>query len=284
MIRMERYSDFVPCFPMDKAFRVWYKCLPMPQNFLFLNLFGKRSLMIVLAAVVALSACGGKKPATQPVEPGGKTKASQRPYTVMGKRYEPLKTHVGFTQEGVASWYGKDFHGKKTSNGETYDMHAMTAAHKTLPLGVFVRVRNRDTGQEAIVRVNDRGPFVKNRIIDLSYTAAKKLGVDLKGTAPVRIEALGYKTSGENYKAPENYDSGSYSVQVGAFQYQENAARLADQLRKLHGYAEVKVAMVNGEQFFRVQAGKFSSLHEAEEAEVRFIDNGYPGSFVVSMD
>jgi len=82
---------------------------------------------------------------------------------------------VGFTQEGVASWYGKDFHGKKTSNGEIYDMHAVTAAHKTLPLGVFVKVRNKDNGQEIIVRVNDRGPFVKDRIIDLSYSAAKSL-------------------------------------------------------------------------------------------------------------
>jgi len=269
---------------MDKAGRVWYKCLRMSRKFPLLNLFGKRSLMMVLAAVVSLSACGGKKPSTQPVPPGGKLKATQKPYTVMGKRYEPLKTHVGFTQEGVASWYGKDFHGKKTSNGETYDMHAMTAAHKTLPLGVFVKVRNRETGQEAIVRVNDRGPFVKNRIIDLSYTAAKKLGVDLKGTAPVRVEALGYKASGEGYTAPENYDSGNYSVQVGAFQYQDNATRLADQLRKLHGYAEVRVALVNGEQFYRVQAGKFLSLREAEEAEVRFIEQGYPGSFVVSMD
>jgi len=236
----------------------------------------------MLIAALFLSACGGKKPPTTPA--GGKTKASQKPYTVMGKRYEPLKSHVGFSQEGVASWYGKDFHGKKTSNGEIYDMHAMTAAHKTLPLGVFVRVRNRETGQEAIVRVNDRGPFVKNRIIDLSYTAAKKLGVDQKGTAPVRIEALGYKASGDGYNAPETYDSGSYSVQVGAFQYQENARRLADELRKQHGYAEVQSAMVNGERFYRVQAGKFSSLHEAEEAEERFADQGYPGSFVVSLD
>jgi rare lipoprotein A len=211
-------------------------------------------------------------------------KATQRPYTVMGKTYEPLSSHVGFTQEGIASWYGKDFHGKKTSNGETYDMHAMTAAHKTLPLGVFVKVRNKENGQETVVRVNDRGPFVKNRIIDLSYSAAKKLGVDMKGTAPVRIEALGYKASGEGYQAPETYDSGSYSVQVGAFKDQQNAKRLSEEMRKLHGYSEVRSAVVNGEQFYRVQAGKYSSLHEAEEAEVRFSDHGYPGSFVVSID
>jgi rare lipoprotein A len=128
---------------------------------------------------------------------------------------------------------------------------------------------------------------VKNRVIDLSYSAAKKLGVDVKGTAPVRIEALGYRaigTGGESYKSPETYDSGNYSVQVGAFKDQQNAKRLSEEMRKLHGYSEVKSAMVNGELFYRVQAGKFSSLHEAEEAEERFSDQGYPGSFVVSVD
>jgi len=244
------------------------------------------SLPMVLAAGLLLTACGGKRPATQPAPEGGKTKASQRPYTVMGKRYEPLTSHVGFTQEGVASWYGKDFHGKKTSNGETYDMHAMTAAHKTLPLGVFVKVRNKENGQEAIVRVNDRGPFVKNRVIDLSYSAAKTLGVDIKGTAPVWIEALGYKAggAGEGYKEPDTYDSGTYSVQIGAFKDQQNAKRLSEEMRKLHGYSEVKAAMVNGELFYRVQAGKYTSLHTAEEAEGNFSRHGYPGSFVVALD
>jgi rare lipoprotein A len=249
------------------------------------NALRVRSLMVVLSTALILTACSGKKPATAP--DGGKVKASQRPYTVMGKRYEPLKTHVGFTQEGIASWYGKDFHGKKTSNGEVYDMHAMTAAHKTLPLGVFVKVRNKENGHEAVVRVNDRGPFVKNRIIDLSYSAAKKLGVDAKGTAPVRIEALGYRVtgaSGDSYKAPENYDSGNYSVQVGAFKDQQNAKRLSEEMKKLHGYSEVKAAAVNGEQFYRVQAGVYTSLQAAEEAEQRFADQGYPGSFVVSLD
>jgi rare lipoprotein A len=246
----------------------------------------KISLPMALAAGLLLTACGGKRPATQPAPEGGKTKASQRPYTVMGKRYEPLTSHVGFTQEGVASWYGKDFHGKKTSNGETYDMHAMTAAHKTLPLGVFVKVRNKENGQETIVRVNDRGPFVKNRVIDLSYSAAKTLGVDVKGTAPVRIVALGYKAggAGEGYKEPDTYDSGTYSVQIGAFKDQQNAKRLSEEMRKLHGYSEVKAAMVNGELFYRVQAGKYTSLHTAEEAEGNFSRHGYPGSFVVALD
>lgn len=241
-----------------------------------------KSLLAILLAGAVMISCGGKKPPVAK-EPG-KQKATQRPYTVLGKRYEPLKTHVGFTQEGIASWYGSDFHGKKTSNGEIYDMHAMTAAHKTLPLGVFVKVRNKQNGQEAIVRVNDRGPFVKNRIIDLSYTAAKKLGVDMKGTAPVRIEALGYKASGEGYQAPETYDSGNYSVQIGAFKDDQNARRLSEEMRKLHGYSEVKTATVNDELFYQVRAGKYTSLKDAEDAEERFSDHGYRGSFVVSLD
>jgi len=244
-----------------------------------------KPLLAILLACSVMISCGGKKPPATPE--GGKVKASQRPYTVLGKRYEPLKSHVGFSQEGLASWYGKDFHGKKTSNGEIYDMHAMTAAHKTLPLGVFVKVRNKENGEELIVRVNDRGPFVKNRIIDLSYSAAKKLGVDAKGTAPVRIEALGYRAtgaSGESYSAPETYDSGNYSIQIGSFKDLQNARRLSEEMKKLHGYSEVKSAIVNSEQFYRVQAGVFTSLQAAEEAEQRFADQGYPGSFAVALD
>lgn len=244
-------------------------------------------LAVVLCLAFLLASCGGKKPPFQP-QPNGKVKASQRPYTVMGKTYEPLKSHEGFTQEGIASWYGKDFHGKKTSNGEIYDMHGLTAAHKTLPLGVFVKVKNKDNGGEIVVRVNDRGPFVKNRVIDLSYAAAKKLGYDAVGTARVRIEALGYKSKGASgedfYKEPENYDSGNYSVQVGSFKEYANAKRLSDELRNLFGFSEIRSATVNGELFHRVHAGKYTSLKTAEEAEKKFIDHGYPGSFAVAMD
>ncbi len=148
-------------------------------------------------------------------------KGHQKPYTVNGKRYDPLRSHHGFVEEGVASWYGEDFHGKLTSNGEVYDMYAMTAAHKTLPLGVYVRVTNKQNGQSAVVRVNDRGPFVDTRIIDLSYAAAKQLGVVGPGTAPVRIEALGYRADGSDaaagYRQPESYAVSAYAVQIGAF-------------------------------------------------------------------
>ncbi len=240
-------------------------------------------LIILLCCLLVVTACGPKRPPKGGVRPA--SRPSQKPYVVDGKRYEPLASHEGFVQTGVASWYGRDFHGKKTSNGEVYDMHAMTAAHKTLPLGVFVKVRNRDNGREVVVRVNDRGPFVKGRIIDLSYSAAKKLGVDVAGTAPVRIEALGYRGSGtDEYRALDSYDAGNYSVQVGSFKDPGNAEKLSREMRKLYGFSEVHRTEISGDIFYRVYAGKYSSLKTAEHAEQEFADHGYPGSFSVALE
>jgi rare lipoprotein A len=241
--------------------------------------------LLVAACMQLLAGCAAKKPDAARPPDGRRVKASQRPYTVLGQRYEPLASHEGFSQTGIASWYGPDFHGKATSNGERYDMHAMTAAHKTLPLGVYVKVQNRENGRETVVRVNDRGPFVKGRIIDLSYAAARKLGVDIRGTAPVRVEALGYQADGRSgYQKPENYDAGTYTVQVGAFKQIANAQRLTGHMKKLHGFSEMHRSKVNTDLFYRVYAGKFRSLSEAESAERDFSQQGYPGSFVVSLD
>lgn len=113
-----------------------------------------------------------------------------RPYEVLGKRYYPMQTGKGYEQEGLASWYGQKFHGHLTSNGEAYNMFMMTAAHKTLPLPSFVKVTNLSNGKTAVVRVNDRGPFHEDRIIDLSYAAAKKLGYQKHGTARVKLEVI----------------------------------------------------------------------------------------------
>lgn len=244
-----------------------------------------KKIFCFACCIVLAAACAPKRTPMTTGTSGSKTRASQKPYTVNGQRYEPLASHEGFVQTGIASWYGKDFHGKRTSNGEIYDMNAMTAAHKTLPLGVFVKVRNTSNGREAIVRVNDRGPFVKGRIIDLSRAAAKKLGVDIIGTAPVRIEALGYRVPGmDKYKALENYDSGNYTVQVGSFKDYNNAHRLSGEMKKLFGFTEVHLTNVNGSNFYRVYAGKYSSLKAADNAEKEFSDHGYPGSFAVSLD
>jgi rare lipoprotein A len=243
----------------------------------------KRSILVACCLLLASSCAPKKIVVTRPPDSG--QKAYQRPYTVLGQRYEPLQTHAGFVQTGIASWYGADFHGKKTSNGETYDMHAMTAAHKTLPLGVYVKVQNRDNGHEAVVRVNDRGPFVKGRIIDLSYTAAKILGVDIVGTAPVRIEALGYRGGGaDHYNALENYDAGNYTVQIGSFKEYGNAERLSGEMKNRVGFSEIHMTNIHGEIFHRVYAGKYTSLRAAEAAEREFSEHGYPGSFSVSLD
>jgi rare lipoprotein A len=115
---------------------------------------------------------------------------NKNPYTVLGSTYHLLSSNVGYQDTGVASWYGTKFHGNHTANGETYDMYAMSAAHKTLPIPCYVKVKNLDNGRSVIVRVNDRGPFLHGRIIDLSYAAAKKLGYADKGTANVQVTAI----------------------------------------------------------------------------------------------
>lgn len=127
-------------------------------------------------------------------------RATMRPYTINGKTYYPTTVNVGDTASGIASWYGPDFHGKKTSNGETYNMNAMTAAHKTLPMNTMVRVTNLGNGAQTTVRINDRGPFVAGRIIDLSKAAATSIGMIGTGTARVKLEVVGFYGDGKNYQ------------------------------------------------------------------------------------
>jgi len=218
----------------------------------------------------------------------GTTPRGQKPYTINGERYEPLSSHEGFVEQGIASWYGSDFHGKETSSGETYDMYAMTAAHKTLPLGVYVRVRNQGNGRESVVRINDRGPFVKGRIIDLSCSAARELGLEEHGTAPVRIEALGYLDRGAQgrvtYRPPASYDRGQFGIQVGAFSKLENAQKMESVMKRRYGTASITEALVNGARFYRVRAGNYSSLKEAEQEYKLSYDRLISGGFVVSLD
>lgn len=127
-------------------------------------------------------------------------RATMRPYTINGKTYYPTTVSVGDTASGIASWYGPDFHGKKTSNGEIYNMNAMTAAHKTLPMNTMVRVTNLGNGAQTTVRINDRGPFVAGRIIDLSKAAATSIGMIGTGTARVKLEVVGFYGDGKNYQ------------------------------------------------------------------------------------
>lgn len=144
-----------------------------------------------------------------------RTSAGNRsPYTVLGKTYELMDDETGYREQGIASWYGQKFHGRKTSNGETYDMYAMTAAHKTLPIPSYVRVTNLENERQIIVRVNDRGPFHDRRIIDLSYAAAQRLGFAGQGTAQVEVEII---VPGEQAPVPlrdESADSAAESTDV----------------------------------------------------------------------
>lgn len=234
-----------------------------------------------------LTSCAGH--ARRAYQPDASSAAKiQKPYTVNGVRYEPLSSHEGFVQSGVASWYGSDFHGKKTSNGERYDMDALTAAHKTLPFGVYVKVSNRNNGRETVVRINDRGPFVANRIIDLSRSAARNIGVMESGTAPVSVEALGYLDTSERgkprYSAPASYDRGSFGIQVGAFTRQENARKLASGMQQRYGASSIQESIVNGVRYYRVRAGNFTSLKEAEQLRQRSSDTLLSDGMVVALD
>ncbi|MDI6687628.1 MAG: septal ring lytic transglycosylase RlpA family protein [Desulfobacterales bacterium] len=213
-----------------------------------------------------------------------------KPYKVMGKWYQPIPHSQDFSQSGKASWYGSKFHGRKTANGETYNMYAMTAAHKTLPLGTCVRVKNLQNNKEIDVRINDRGPFVRGRIIDLSYTGAKKLGIVGPGTAPVQITALGIpvlstataeKDSGPSY-VPIDYYKGDFTIQIGAFTNRNNAERLKQKLDLTYKNAHIMIFNNGTETFYRVRVGRCSTLQQAIEYENKLIENGFKGAFAVA--
>ena len=194
-----------------------------------------------------------------------------RSYVVNGKQYFTLRSSRGFVQRGIASWYGTKFHGRRTSSGETYDMHKMTAAHKTLPLPTYVLVRSLATGQQIVVRVNDRGPFHGGRIIDLSYAAATKLGIARRGTGPVEVRALepGTKVrSAAGTRRPEPARSGPTRlfVQAGAFKAAANATKLRTRLATVSSLpVRVRRAISNGKVMYRVWLGPVSSVEEADQ-------------------
>jgi len=212
-----------------------------------------------------------------------------KPYTVAGHTYYPIPSAHGFEQTGIASWYGRDFHGKKTSNGESYNMHAMTAAHKTLPMNTILLVKNLENGREAVVRVNDRGPFVRGRIIDLSYAAAKKLGYAAKGTARVRITALAEaerrptaKLATIRLRRHPDFDRGEFFIQIGAFRNRKNAARLKDRMLSWGKKAVVRKGELAGRPIYRVQVRAGKSLKKARHLERALEHAGFPGAFVIA--
>jgi rare lipoprotein A len=202
-------------------------------------------------------------------------------YDVDGRRYYVLATAEGYDATGVASWYGPTFDGLRTSDGDRYDMYAMTAAHKTLPLPCYARVTNLSNGRSIVVKINDRGPFVANRLIDLSYTAAAKLDMLATGTALVEVQAITAESAPVLNRAAESPPPTLY-VQVGAYSVRSNAERVVATLQT----AGLAGAFVFGppatrSPLYRVRIGPVSGVPEFDQLVARLSALGYPGARLV---
>ena len=212
----------------------------------------------------------------------GKVKTGS-PYKVAGVWYYPLETGENYNRTGVASWYGAKFHGKKTANGERYDMHAMTAAHTTLPMPSRVRVTNLDNGRSIIVRVNDRGPFVKDRIIDLSRAAAEALGYLQQGTARVRVQTLDAKGIASAAPAQphrrERLLNGDIYIQMAAFKSLKSAKEL--RWRLVHDYPSADISYTPNDALYRVRIGPLSSEQESQNIKTTLQRQGYANPMIV---
>lgn len=269
--------------------------------------FRATSRAIVLVIVVVLAGCGSRggyykddgpprgisksdieriPDAVPKIEPLSKT--GNRPYTALGKKYYPMKSAHGYRQKGVASWYGKKFHGARTSSGEKYDMFAMTAAHRTLPLPTYVKVRSLKNGKSVIVKVNDRGPFLHNRVIDLSYAAAYKLGVVATGTGLVEVTAVTPVNARQQASYPTQVPLSTRSVsgprlyiQYGAFTVKSNAQDLQRRL-SVHGFNTfIEHGTNDGGDIYRVRTGPYSQVGEVDQITSRSRRSGYETKLII---
>lgn len=272
-------------------------------------MFGTKYLY--LAGVLLLGACAygsvdlgdGKYTQASAITGQGGSYKVGKPYKIMGKWYYP-KEDYSYSEVGTASWYGKDFHAKKTANGEKYDMNSLTAAHRTLPLPSIVKVTNLENGRSLVLRVNDRGPYAKNRIIDVSKRASQLLGFFTQGTTKVRVEvmekeskALKAALTGESieedvYQIQETapvissdtrnnitYPNGSYFVQLGSFSLESGAQNMASQLDIK---SNIYYTNVNGQNYYRVRIGPFDDEQTANEMLAKVKDKGVYTAKVVS--
>jgi len=211
-------------------------------------------------------------------------KATMKPYCVAGKYYKPTYVEVGDSMRGIASWYGPNFHGRQTSNGEYYNMYDMTVAHKTWPMDTMVRVTNLDNGKSVIARVNDRGPFVAGRIVDCSYAVGKKIGIDKKGICNVRLDVVGF--AGKVYKKSSGKPKPkvrltNFGVQVGAFRVMDNARSYKSRYEKLicePQVVKIKLGKIKDGALHRVVIMGFNSKDEALDFIKR---NKINGAFIV---
>lgn len=208
-----------------------------------------------------------------------------KPYTINGKTYYPLPSAEGYEEECLASWYGPGFHGKETAGGEIYSMYEYTAAHKILPIGTYVLVTNLENGKQLVIRINDRGPFVEDRCIDLSYASAKELGIVGKGLTRVKIVAL---SEGERlgnqivYRNKPNIRFNSFYLQVGAFKYYSNALSLKMKLEKEFERVEIEPYRKNGITFYRVQVYLTDELGSAFKIAETLKREKFKGAFLVA--
>ncbi len=255
--------------------------------------FLRKELLAVMVLAFFLTGCGERTPppSQEPFPLMEGTVRTQRPYQISGIWYYPIPTAAGYVEEGLASWYGPGFHGKPPSTGERYDMHAMTAAHKTLPMGTHVKVTNLENGRSTLLRINDRGPFVEGRIIDLSRAAARELDTKRQGLARVRVEAVQLATeerqgTSTHWRA-ENVPSlryGNFTIQIGSFKDRSNAHRLQEAMRSGNQVVHIQQALSEEGTFFRVQVGKYRDLMLAEQERQRLRSSGFRDAFVVAME
>lgn len=270
-----------------------------PRNLLLLSLVALLGLLGG-CATKKIGGEGGDKGTTG--KKSSKLKGTQRPYVIKGITYYPISSARGYVEQGIASWYGEPFHGRKTSNGETYDMYGDTAAHKTLPMDTMLLVKNLENGRSTVVRINDRGPFVQDRIIDLTYTKAQTLGLVGKGTAPVEIVALAEGAPEEAtmvattptkpakpgepppppakkppHKAPPipDFDKGNFYVQVGAFERVENARLMAKAFAKRGRDVVIQQYPAAGMNLYRVLIFASHSLAKAKLYEKQLEAEGF---------
>ena len=253
----------------------------------------KQLVITAILAGLLLAGCAGKKevepgdgPSSRKISaadvhdavPKNEPRArygNHSPYTVLGKTYTVLPTSKGYHERGIASWYGSKFHGRRTSSGELYDMHLATAAHKSLPLPTYAEVTNLDNGRKMIVKINDRGPFHEDRIIDLSYAAAIKLGVDQTGTARIDVRAIDVKTS---KRSAVKLADGTF-LQVGAFSKRKTADDLAGKMMA----AQLKpVSIKKSRGLYKVWIGPYASESEIEASMRRVVELGYERPHTVS--
>ena len=203
-------------------------------------------------------------------------KFSNRPYKVFGKTYYPMTSLKPYTATGYATWYGKKYHGNKTSIGEVYDMYKMTAAHKTLPLPCYVKVTNLKNDKTVIVRVNDRGPFVKDRIIDLSYAAANRLEIIEKGSELVKVELIDL-----DEKVKVSKINKQIYIQAGLFSDEKNANNLINKIKKLGTVTNENIKKIKNEDQFQVLIGPFANNQKAKNKKDELSDNFFINGFIV---